>query len=47
MNMSDSILAHPVELTDDEMDMVSAGALRQSLPIQALLGDIKDVEERR
>ncbi|HTU54767.1 MAG TPA: hypothetical protein VMF62_12430 [Acetobacteraceae bacterium] len=43
MNKSDTILEHPVELADSELDTVSAGTMRigPASPIVALEDDIK------
>ncbi len=43
MNTSDTILEHPVELADSELDQVSAGTMRLApvSPIVALEDDIK------
>ncbi len=48
MNVSDTILAQPVELADADLDAVSAGATmitRRQNPLQVLLADIRKVEE--
>jgi hypothetical protein len=42
MNTSDTVLEHPVELADSDLDMVSAGAKVVTVsPIVALEDDIK------
>jgi hypothetical protein len=45
MDTSDTILEHPVELADSELDMVSAGAMpiASRNPIVALEDDIKQL----
>jgi hypothetical protein len=43
MNTSDTVLAHPVELTGSDLDAVSAGLARAVSPIVALEDDIKSL----
>jgi hypothetical protein len=47
MNMSDTVLTQPVELSYDELDAVSAGvmALKQENPILVVVTELKRLQQ--